>query len=748
MDVALKIWRFDAESGERELRDYQVEAPEWACLLDVLDIVKDQVDGTLSFRKSCRMMICGSCGMRMDGRAVLACKERMLPIVEAGHVPVISAMGNLPIVKDLVVDMGPFWQKMRAMKPWLEPGYLEAPEEKEFHVSPAETEVIHKEALCINCGCCVSECNSMESDPEFLGPAALAKGMRFVGDSRDQGTVERLEEYNADHGIWDCTRCYFCTERCPKGVDPRDAIAKLGAESIKHGIDRDMGAKHANWFVHSAKTTGWLRETELVPKTQGVVSSIKEMKFAMSLARKGKVPLPFPPHVAENVKQARDLYNLVKEQGRDGAAGIVQGEKGIAYIEFAEDQEKKDRGERQMKVAYYKGCLASLSAKELDTSTQALAPKLGLELDELESVTCCGAGDIHEAEPDYYLHLNARILAYGEATGADTLMTICNVCTLNLRQANWQLKNDDALRARVNENLERVGVPAVSGGDVEVKHFLWLIAEGEGYELLKQVAHKGLKGLKIAPFYGCQILRPSKILGFEDPDRPWSLERIITACGGEPIDYPAKIKCCGFPIIQAREETALGELIQPIEQAMEAGADAMVTPCPLCHLSLDAWQQKLEAVDRQEVRPADHPPLAARSASPPGFDGVGAEVQAARRPGRRRSSRSSRSDARTRRHGPCRGRRGRDRRRRLGAVRGRLGAAGASSTVRAAGAPAGARRAADRASLRLPPRRPVAGGAGGRARGRLGGRAAARPRAASPATCSSRARRRGAAPRR
>jgi succinate dehydrogenase / fumarate reductase iron-sulfur subunit len=173
MDVALKIWRFDAESGERELRDYQVEAPEWACLLDVLDIVKDQVDGTLSFRKSCRMMICGSCGMRMDGRAVLACKERMLPIVEAGHVPVISAMGNLPIVKDLVVDMGPFWQKMRAMKPWLQPGYLEAPEDKEFHVSPAETEVIHKEALCINCGCCVSECNSMESDPEFLGPAAL-----------------------------------------------------------------------------------------------------------------------------------------------------------------------------------------------------------------------------------------------------------------------------------------------------------------------------------------------------------------------------------------------------------------------------------------------------------------------------------------------------------------------------------------------------------------------------------------------
>jgi succinate dehydrogenase / fumarate reductase cytochrome b subunit len=253
------------------------------------------------------------------------------------------------------------------------------------------------------------------------------------------------------------------------------------------------------------------------------------------------------------------------------------------------------------RVAYYKGCLASLSAKELDTSTQALAPKVGLDLVELEAVTCCGAGDIHEAEPDYYLHLNARILAYAEATGSDTLLTICNVCTLNLRQANWQLRNDDALRERVSTNLQRVGVPPYSG-NVEVRHLLWEIAEGDGYELLKSAAHRGLKGLKVAPFYGCQILRPSKILGFEDPDRPWSLERIIEACGGEAIDYPAKIKCCGFPIIAAREETALGELIQPIEQAMDAGADAMVTPCPLCHLSLDAWQSKLRAATGKDFR--------------------------------------------------------------------------------------------------------------------------------------------------
>jgi succinate dehydrogenase / fumarate reductase, iron-sulfur subunit len=337
VQVALKIWRYDPESGERALKQYEFEAPEWACLLDCLDIVKDRIDGTLSYRKSCRMMICGSCGMRMDGRAVLACKERMKPIVDAGHVPVISAMGNLPVLKDLVVDMGPFWQKIRNMKPWLETGYEERPE-KEFLHSQQEMAPIQKEALCIMCGCCVSECNSMESDPEFFGPAALAKGFRFVGDPRDRSTVERLEAYNDEHGIWDCTRCYFCNERCPKGVDPRDAIAKLGAESVNAGIDRDMGAKHAKWFVHSAKTTGWLREMELVPKTQGVAGALKDWRLAISLAKHGKVPPPFPPHVADRIKEARALHDIVKAQGVDGATGIVQGERALARLEHGHDE--------------------------------------------------------------------------------------------------------------------------------------------------------------------------------------------------------------------------------------------------------------------------------------------------------------------------------------------------------------------------------------------------------------------------
>jgi succinate dehydrogenase / fumarate reductase cytochrome b subunit len=253
------------------------------------------------------------------------------------------------------------------------------------------------------------------------------------------------------------------------------------------------------------------------------------------------------------------------------------------------------------RYAYYPGCLASLSQKELDSSTRAIAQKLQVELVDMPSITCCGAGDIHEAKPDYYLHLSARILGQAERTGASTLLTICNVCTLNLRQANERLREHPDELARVNDNLTQVGIAGYEGG-VDVRHLLWEVSAGDGYERFKQVAERPLEGLKVAPFYGCQILRPSKILGFEDADRPESLERLITACGAEPIDYPAKVKCCGFPIVLAREDVAVSELVQPLQEATDRGADVMVTPCPLCHLSLDAWQRKAETRAGQEFR--------------------------------------------------------------------------------------------------------------------------------------------------
>jgi succinate dehydrogenase / fumarate reductase iron-sulfur subunit len=310
VEVTLKIQRYNPETTEQRLDSYTVDAPETATLLDVLDVIKDEVDGSLTYRKSCRMAVCGSCGMRMDGAAVLACKVPMKPVVDAGEVPVISPMGNLPVMKDLVVDMGPFWEKFRAVKPYLDDHDVDPPK-KEWRVQQEELDRIMKEALCIQCGCCVSECNSMEADPDFLGPAALAKAARFVYDVRDRGGKERLELYNRKNGVWDCTRCYFCQERCPKGVDPRDAIAKVGARIYQEGMLGDPGARHAHVFVKSTHQTGYLLETNLVPETIGAVNAIKEIPFALKMVRAGKVPNPLKPHKAKKLDEVRKLHKLL-----------------------------------------------------------------------------------------------------------------------------------------------------------------------------------------------------------------------------------------------------------------------------------------------------------------------------------------------------------------------------------------------------------------------------------------------------
>ena len=156
----------------------------------------------------------------------------------------------------------------------------------------------------------------MEADPEFLGPAALAKAQRFVGDPRDTGERERLQDLSGAHGIWDCTRCYFCNERCPKGVDPRDAIAKLGAEAFRHGLTRDEGARHAKVFVSSTRRGGFLKETELVPKTIGPLAAALDVPFALRLARAGKVPNPLRKHRAKNNDEVKRLWKLLEQQAR------------------------------------------------------------------------------------------------------------------------------------------------------------------------------------------------------------------------------------------------------------------------------------------------------------------------------------------------------------------------------------------------------------------------------------------------
>ena len=333
MHVALKIWRYDSSTGDRALKEYEIDAPEEATLLDCLDIIKDRVDGTLAYRKRCRMMICGSCGMRMDGAAVLACKTRMQPIAESGHVPVISAMGNLPIVKDLVVDMTPFWSKFRAIGPWLQPGYDQPADGKEYLISQERMNAIHKEALCINCGCCVSECNAMEADPEFLGPQALAKGMRFVGDPRDERRRRAARGLQLGARHLGLHAVLLLQRALPEGRRPerRDRKARRGVD--KHGIDGDMGAKHAKWFVDLRQDDGVAARDraraedaghhhgDQADRLRARAREARQGAAARAAARRGERDAG--PRAVRHREDA----------GRDGALGIVQGERALSRLE-------------------------------------------------------------------------------------------------------------------------------------------------------------------------------------------------------------------------------------------------------------------------------------------------------------------------------------------------------------------------------------------------------------------------------
>jgi succinate dehydrogenase / fumarate reductase iron-sulfur subunit len=261
------------------------------------------------------MMICGSCGMRMDGKAVLACKERMKPIVDAGHEPVISAMGNLPVLKDLVVDMGPFWGDVHHIEPHLQPG-RQVP--KGPYIVPKEKMDPLKIAQdCIMCGSCLSECTSREANPDYLGPAALAKAYRFVADERDEATEDRLRKYSEPNGVWDCDTCLYCNEVCPMHVKPMDAIMRMREMAIEAGI-KSQGAKHAMVFYETILKSGKLNELTTANKSLGLFGMIGQRDVAAKVILRRKIP-ELRKKPIKGIGDVTKLADLVERKKRKGA---------------------------------------------------------------------------------------------------------------------------------------------------------------------------------------------------------------------------------------------------------------------------------------------------------------------------------------------------------------------------------------------------------------------------------------------
>jgi succinate dehydrogenase / fumarate reductase iron-sulfur subunit len=287
-EYLMRIRRFDPKSGEAAYWDeHSVDLDGRQSVLDAILKIRDDVDGSVGIRCSCQQAICGSCGVRMNGKPGLACNTHLEEAAARKHgtgwndsenggttpagVIEVEPMGNMPVIRDLIVDMDAVhWKKIQRVTPYL---INKEPIPEREYIVPHENMVdVTQTMACIQCGACVSDCLSMEIDPLFVGPAALAKAYRFVGDPRDAEHHERLLDLSEDeHGIYDCTHCFNCIDACPKGVDPMSQIMRLRrrAGSDEKIVDRNNGHRHEDAFVTLVRDYGLLNEAELLPRSYG-----------------------------------------------------------------------------------------------------------------------------------------------------------------------------------------------------------------------------------------------------------------------------------------------------------------------------------------------------------------------------------------------------------------------------------------------------------------------------------------------
>jgi succinate dehydrogenase / fumarate reductase cytochrome b subunit len=264
-----------------------------------------------------------------------------------------------------------------------------------------------------------------------------------------------------------------------------------------------------------------------------------------------------------------------------------------------------------MKVAYWPGCVSRGFTPELHGAMAKVAPKLGIELVELDRGNCCGAGVIAEHNQELADTLNARTFALAQRVeGAAGMMNICSTCQGAMAECRERLDASAEYRATINEHLAPEGLSYEKDGNWWNKNFLWLLVEEIGLDALREKVVRPLEGLRVAPFYGCYIVRPTKRLGYDDhPERDKYLEMVIEALGATPVDYAGKHKCCGFPIITMSRTTSLRQAGRHLADAIDAGADCLVTPCPLCHLNLDMQQpEAAKFVERDLDIPVLHFP--------------------------------------------------------------------------------------------------------------------------------------------
>jgi fumarate reductase iron-sulfur subunit len=233
--ITMRVARYQPETSTTATWDeFQVPCPRDWVVLDGLNHIKDQLDGTLSYRWSCRMGICGSCGMTVNGEPKLTCAT-FLADYKPGPIE-IAPLQNFPVVRDLVIEMSDFLHKLSAVKPWIIRNEEKPLSEGEYLQTPDELAEYKQYSMCINCMLCYAACPIYGLEPEFVGPAAIALAQRYNLDSRDQGREERNEILSEHDGIWGCTFVGECTKVCPKNVDPAGAIQRYKLSSAVESL--------------------------------------------------------------------------------------------------------------------------------------------------------------------------------------------------------------------------------------------------------------------------------------------------------------------------------------------------------------------------------------------------------------------------------------------------------------------------------------------------------------------------------
>ena len=311
--VTFKVFRFNIETDFLPYYEtYELEVNHEEVVLDILNRLKWEHTGSLSYRRSCRHGICGACAIKVNNKPVLACKENMFGLIEIfGNEMTLLPQSEKRSVKDFIIDRKDFWDKHDAITPYLVSEIDENPE-SEHLVSPESVERHAEADLCIQCGACHYACPAIETNDEFFGPAAFVKAYRFASDVRDDSHAERLAVVNKPgQGVWDCMKCFECAQACPKEINPIEKITKLHNRYFHDDVNpvSNVGTRHAEYLVHTIKKHGYLDEAGMVLYSERA-AIVKHIPDALKMFKAGKLPMPWNMPKSKNLDEIKTLVKI------------------------------------------------------------------------------------------------------------------------------------------------------------------------------------------------------------------------------------------------------------------------------------------------------------------------------------------------------------------------------------------------------------------------------------------------------